>query len=669
MLLNQTRFFLKSVRPIQILTASNQTWSFAKMMNVALVLAAVFILQTRLESQETSDRTLDRDYEKTEHRIEMRDGKTLHTSVFVPRDQSKKYPIVLKRTPYSCRPYGKDFPNRIGPSTLMEDEKYIFVHQDVRGRWNSQGDYDNMRPHLPGNDPKDKTKIDESSDTFDTIEWLLKNVENNNGKVGMWGISYPGFYTAAALPEAHPAMVAASPQAPISDFYFDDFHHNGAYLQSYWLATATFGYQHFGPTKIQWYNPVQPNSNDGYEFYKEMGPLSNASMYYGENNVFWNQLVEHPHYDDFWKKRSILPHLKNVNCNVLTVGGLFDAEDLYGPLHIYQELEKNNPKIFNAMIMGPWSHGDWARKRKQQIVGNIYFGDDINEAYQRDIEAPFFRHFLKSEGERPNYEAMVFDTGLKEWKSFEVWPPKNAESKELFPQPKERLAWTPPETDEKGNTFTEYLSDPSEPVPYSEDIKIVFTPRKYMTDDQRFAERRPDVIEFVTEPLTDPLTIVGDITAQLKVSTTGTAADWIVKLIDVYPSDEENHESTPPHIQLGGYQQMVRSDVIRGRYRNGFDKPEPFVANQITNVNVPLQDVCHTFKSGHRVMIQIQSTWFPLIDRNPQKYVENIFKAKEDDFIKAFHRVYHSRANASSIKVRILPQPVKEEDLEREIGE
>ena len=611
------------------------------------------------------DFDLKQHYEKTEHRVKVRDGKTLHTTIYAPKDTTKKYPIVLKRTPYSCRPYGKEFASRIGPSRFMEKEKYIFVVQDVRGRWNSEGDYDNMRPHKPGNDPKDKKNIDESSDTYDTVDWLLKNVENHNGKVGMWGISYPGFYTAAALPEAHPALVAASPQAPISDFYFDDFHHNGAYLQSYWLATSVFGYQHFGPTKQQWYNPVQPNTNDGYEFYKEMGALSNASMYFGEDNFFWKQLVEHPNYDDFWKSRSILPHLKNVKTNVLTVGGLFDAEDLYGPFHIYQELEKNNPKIFNGLIMGPWSHGDWSRNRDRQMVGNIFFGDGINESYQRDIEAPFFRHFLKGEGEKPNYEAMVFDTGTKAWKSFGVWPPKNAEPKSLYVRSKERLTWTPP-TDKDKSPFSEYLSDPNEPVPYSEDIKIVFTPRKYMTDDQRFAERRPDVIEFMTERLDDPVTLVGDLTAKLKVSTTGTDADWIVKLIDVYPSRERNHDSTPKHIQLGGYQQMVRSEVIRGRFRNSFEKPEPFTPNKVTDVNLPLQDVCHTFKEGHKIMIQIQSTWFPLIDRNPQKYVENIFKAKDEDFIKAFHRVYHSSASATKIEVRVLPQPPKKDEFDEE---
>lgn len=589
------------------------------------------------------------EYVKSEHRIAMRDGIKLHTTVYRPKDTSQEYPIVMKRTPYSSRPYGEAFSSRFATSSTMKEEKYIFVIQDVRGRWMSEGKYDNMRPHVPGDDA-----IDESSDTYDTIEWLLKNVKGNNGKVGMWGISYPGFYTAAALPEAHPALVAASPQAPISDFFFDDFHHNGAYLQSYWLATSTFGYQHSGPTQEPWYSSVKPTEKDGYEFYKKMGPLSNASKYYGKDNFFWQQLVEHPNYDEFWQKRSILPHLKNVKTNVLTVGGWFDAEDLYGPLHIYSELEKNNSDIFNAIVMGPWSHGDWARNSQKQIVGNIYFGEELSKAFQRDVEAPFFKYFLKGEGKKPNFEAMVFDTGTKSWKEFTTWPPKNAKNESFYLRADEGLTLGVPE-DSDSARFSEYLSDPNEPVPYSEDHKIVFTPRKYMTDDQRFAERRPDVIEFQTDELKYDVTMVGDIIAKLKASTSGTDSDWIVKVIDVYPSNTENHETTPKHIQLAGYQQMVRSEVLRGRFRNSFEKPEPFVANKVTDVDVTLQDVLHTFKKGHRIMIQIQSTWFPLIDRNPQKYVDNIFKAKKEDFIKATQRIYHDPQNASRIEVRLLP--------------
>ena len=330
-------------------------------------------------------------YDKTEYKISMRDGVKLHTTVYSPkglRGGREKYPIVLKRTPYSCRPYGRSLASRIGPNRIMEQKGYIFVHQDVRGRWMSEGKYDNMRPHVDGRLP-----IDESSDTYDTIDWLIKNLPNNNGKVGMWGISYPGFYSAAALPEHHPALVAVSPQAPIADFFFDDFHHHGAYLLSYFLATPTFGYQKSGPTSSSWYSTPRPQSRDGYQFYLSLGPLSNAKKYYGKDNFFWQQLVEHPNYDEFWQRRTILPHLKNIKANVMTVGGWFDAEDLYGPLNIYRELEKNNPEMFNILVMGPFDHGGWSRGRGPTRVGNIVFGQDLALQYQKEIEAPFFRIF------------------------------------------------------------------------------------------------------------------------------------------------------------------------------------------------------------------------------------------------------------------------------------
>jgi putative CocE/NonD family hydrolase len=610
------------------------------------VLVLILLPSFNLKAQEPW--SLDQHYNKSEHRIPMRDGVQLYTVVYSPKDQSRNYPIMMSRTCYSCRPYGKDrFPGRIGPSETMEREGYIFVKQVVRGRWMSGGLFDNMRPHVPGD-----SDIDESSDTYDTIEWLLAELKGHNGKVGMWGISYPGFYTAAALPEAHPALTASSPQAPISDFFFDDFHHHGAYLLSYFMATPVFGYQHNGPTQEPWYSMIEPHTQDGYKFYMDLGPLSNASKYYGEDNFFWQQLAEHPNYDEFWQRRSLLPHLEGIDHAVMTVGGWFDAEDLYGPLNIYQKIEKNNPEAFNVIVMGPWSHGDWARTRGTQKVGNIVFGENLSDFYQREIEAPFFKHFLKGEGEGPQFEALMFNTGTKAWQAFQQWPPAEAKTGQFFLRSKERLSLSPPEQQEPKNT--EYISDPNEPVPYSEDIKIVFTPRKYMTDDQRFAERRPDVIEFQTEILERDLTLSGDLLARLFVSTTGTDADWVVKLIDVYPDDEPNAPETPEHIRLGGYQMMVRSEVIRGRFRNSYEKPEPFVPGEVAEVNLPLQDVYHTFKQGHRVMIQIQSTWFPLIDRNPQTYVENIFRATDLDFVKATHRVYHSMKHPSRIEFKYL---------------
>lgn len=594
--------------------------------------------------------SVEKNYVKQSFRIPMRDGKKLYTTIYTPRDQSKKYPFMINRTPYSVRPYGDSrYPGRIAPSKYMESDGYIFVHQDVRGRWMSEDQYDNMRPHVEGD-----SAIDESSDTYDTIEWLLKNVKNNNGKVGMWGISYPGFYTAAALPEHHPALVAASPQAPISDFFFDDFHHHGAYLLSYFIATSTFGYQHDGPTPTSWYSSLQPTSGDAWNYYMSLGPMSEAGKLYDKDNFFWQQLVEHPNYDEFWQKRSILPHLKNINSNVMTVGGLFDAEDLYGPLNIYREIEKNNPDTFNTIVMGPWSHGDWARQSQYATVGKVSFGERVSEFYQREIEAPFFRYFLKGTGEKPKFEALMYDTGVRGWKKFAKWPPAEADAAKYYLHGDRSISTEPPQETELSESV--FISNPADPVPHRDrkDIQIRFTPRPYMSDDQRFASARPDVLVFQTPPLKEAVTITGDIMAHLKVSTTGTSADWVVKLIDVFPDDHPFVQGSQQNLNFGGFQQMVRSEVIRGRFRNSYEKPEPFVPNEITEVNLPLQDVCHTFKPGHRIMIHVQSSWFPLIDRNPQKYVDNIFKATVADFIKATHKVYHSPESASWIELKVL---------------
>ncbi len=612
-----------------------------------------------LGNAEAQSPPLSQMYSKTEVRIPMRDGKQLHTVIYAPRDQSQTYPIMLVRTPYSCQPYGPNtYPQKIGPSKYLERDGFIFVKQDVRGRWMSDGDYDNMRPNVTGNE-KD-LPIDESSDTYDTIDWLMKNVANNNGKAGMWGISYPGFYAAAALPDHHPALVASSPQAPISDFFFDDFHHHGAYLLSYLSATNTFGFQQDAPTKYKWYPEIQPLSQDAWNFYMAVGPLSNADPLMGEKNFFWQQLTEHPNYDEFWQKRSILPHLNNIKANVMTVGGWFDAEDLYGPLNVYKTIEKNNPDIFNVLVMGPFDHGGWSREYAPiQVVGNVAFGPNIADFYQREIEMPFFRHFLKGVDEAPKYEAMVFDTGKKSWHAFAKWPPADSLSGNLYLRANRQLANEGPVENESG--YTEFVSDPSDPVPYRkrEDIRLQFTPRYYMTDDQRFATARGnmqgDVLVFVTGVLQKDFTMSGELLAHLNVSTTGTSADWAVKLIDVYPDNHPQVPGTPPGVVLAGYQQMVRSEVIRGRFRNSYSDPEPFIPNEVAEINLPLQDIFHTFKKGHRIMVHVQSTWFPLIDRNPQKYVENIFEAKAEDFVRATHRVFHDPEHQSWLEYRYLP--------------
>ncbi len=593
------------------------------------------------------------DYEKKEYSIPMRDGTKLFTAVYSPKDKSRKYPILLNRTPYSISPYGEDqIKNRLGPSHYLMEDGYIFVYQDVRGRYMSEGTYDNMRPQIPQENKKRQKQIDESTDTWDTIAWLIKNLKNDNGNVGQWGISYPGFYTAVGIVSNHPALKASSPQAPISDFFFDDFHHQGAYLLSYWLATSVFGYEKDSLHTEAWYPTVDPGTPDGYQFYLDMGPLKNAAEYYGEDNVFWQQLVEHPNYDDFWQKRNLLPHLRNVDHAVLTVGGWFDAEDLYGPLNIYKTIEKYSPKAENKLVMGPWSHGDWARNRVQQTVGFVHFGDSISDFYQKNIEQPFFNRHLKGVNAPELPEAYVFDTGKKEWRQFSEWPPATSETARWYLADKEKLALQEPANSTV--PYSEFISDPNKPVPYTDQTKMVFTPRAYMAGDERQAARRPDVLVFETEVLEEDISLAGEILARLMVSTSQTDADWVVKLIDVYPPDAPDYEGNPENIRMGNYHQLVRSEVIRGRFRNSFENPEPFTPNEVTEVKLPLQDVLHTFKEGHKIQIQVQSSWFPLIDRNPQKYVENIFKADEEDFVKAVHRVYHAPDNRSYIEVDVL---------------
>ncbi|VXB77966.1 Cocaine esterase [Flavobacterium sp. 9R] len=608
-------------------------------MKKLLMLPFLFLCLSVL-GQEKKTNYVAENYTKQEVRIKMRDGLELFTAIYSPKDTSKKYPIVMQRTPYNCAPYGPDqFKRSIAPNETMMKEGYIVVYQDVRGRYMSDGLYDNMRGYIPNK--KGKTEVDEASDTYDTIDWLVKNVANNNGNVGTWGISYPGYYASYSLLSGHPALKAVSPQACISDFFFDDFHHNGAYLLSYWKVTPLFGPQKTKPTTEAWFKFPNVGTNDDYQFFLNTGPLVNLDKYYDSSNEFWQQLKEHSSYDEFWQKRGLLQHLKNIKPAVMIVGGWFDAEDLYGPLNTYSTIEKSS-KNYNTIVMGPWSHGDWARNSEKQIIGNINFGDSISGFYQKNIEANFFRHFLKNNGKGENKlpEAYVFDTGRKEWKTYDTWPPKNTEKQQFYLQPQQKL------TKNAGAvSFEEFISDPKKPVPHSEDIKQQgLTPRKYMTDDQRFAARRPDVLVFETDVLAEDVTLAGDILAKLQVATTGTDADWIVKVVDVFPNDEPETKEVQPYLKMSNYHMMVRSEVMRGRFRNSFVDPQPFVANEKTPVNVKLQDVFHTFKKGHKIQIQMQSTWFPLIDLNPQTFVPNIFYAKPEDFKKQTHRVYSDSA-------------------------
>ena len=625
-----------------------------------------FFLYTSCNSLEENkqDTYVADNYTKQEVTIAMRDGTRLHTTIYSPKDTSKEYPILMQRTPYSSAPYGAEkMKTKIGPNIHLMKEGNIVVYQDVRGRWMSEGVYDNMRAYIPNKTAK---QADEVSDTYDTIDWLINNVKNNNGNVGTWGISYPGHYATVSVIEAHPALKAASPQACIGDFFFDDFHHNGAFLLSYFRAISLFGTYKDTPTDSAWYSFPKMESKDQYQFFLDKGPLKNLNEYFqyekldvktAENkdrvdDYFWKEIIEHPNYDSVWQSKGIIQHLDKVPSSVATmiVGGWFDAEDLYGPLETYKAIEKNGKDNYNTLVFGPWDHGKWARAGVENYVGNYYFGDSISLKFQSEIETKFFNHFLKGNGDKNSGlpEAYVFDSGKKEWKSYDAWPPENVVKENWFLNRDQGLAQ---QHDGKLTREIKFTSDLKHPVPYSEDIKTVFTPRKYMTDDQRFAARRPDVLVFETEVLTEDFTLAGDILAKLKVATTGSAADWIVKVIDVHPDNlEETNDKLQDHLKMSNYHLMVRSEVLRGRFRNSFEHPEPFIPNKKTDVNIKLQDVFHTFKKGHKMQIQVQSTWFPLIDLNPQTYVDNIYKADEKDFKNQTHTVFTD----SSIEFSVL---------------
>ena len=593
-------------------------------------------------------------YTKTDTYITMRDGVKLFTSIYTPKDASanKKYPMMMQRTCYSVAPYGLEkYPGSLGPSQMMMKEGYIFIYQDVRGRFKSEGLFTNMTPVIENK--KTKNDVDEGSDTYDTIDWLVKNASHNNGRVGQWGISYPGFYTAAGILSDHPALKASSPQAPISDFFFDDFHHNGAFLQSYFFTFPVFGVQKKDTTSTAWYNSqtINPRTKDGYQFGLDLGPLSNADKYY-KDNFFWQETVNHPNYDEFWQKRGLLKHYKEgVKPAVMTVGGWFDAEDLAGPLNIYKTIEKKNPNAYNTIVMGPFGHGRWSRETGKTTHTNVYFGDSIASFYQKEIESKFFNHFLKGNGDQKTGlpEAYMFDTGAKKWNTFDKWPSASAVKQKMYLGANGKLSFTAPTT----SASTSYISDPLKPVPYTEDLTttIGFTPHNYMSEDQRFAGRRTDVLVFQTDVLTEDITLGGEIMSRLKIATTGTDADFFVKLIDVYPADEPNHPyMLNKNIPLSNYWQMVRSEIMPARFRNSFEKPEALVADKKTEVNFRLQDVMHTFKKGHRIMVQVQSTAFPLFARNPQKFVVNPYKALAEDYIKATQTIF----NDSFIEVDII---------------
>ncbi len=590
-------------------------------------------------------------YTKSEYQIPMRDDIKLYTIVYSPKDTTKKYPILLNRTPYNVAPYGIDmgFITRRGLFPAFLREGYIFVYQDVRGRFMSEGVFRHMTPFI--DDKKSNQDVDESSDAYDTIDWLMKNLTNHNNRVGMWGISYPAFYTSCAAVNAHPALKCVSPQAPIGDWFFDDMHHHGAFFLApnfEFLAYTDLPRHSF--TK-DWIEPFIWKTPDGYNFYMNLEPLRNTKLkYFGDSIAFWNDIIVHPNYDEFWQKRNILPHLKNIKPAVLVVGGWYDAEDLYGTFKTYQSIERNNPGINNTLVIGPWIHGGWART-DGSYLGNISFDSKTSLYYRDSIELPFFNYYLKDKGSLNLPEATMFMTGKNEWNNFDKWPPENLDVRKLYFHADGKLTFDPPQPAE--SSFDEFVSDPHKPVPYTQDIFFGMT-KEYMTDDQRFAARRSDVLVYETEALNEDITLAGHLMSHLKVSTTGSDADWVVKLIDVYPEEAPDNPTTRSGMRMGQYQQMVRSDVIRGRYRKSYENPAPFQPDKIEEVNLELQDVLHCFKKDHKIMIQIQSTWFPLVDLNPQKYVKNIYEAKSEDFIKATHRVYHQPVKESFIEVGVL---------------
>ncbi|MDM1297119.1 CocE/NonD family hydrolase [Empedobacter falsenii] len=571
-------------------------------------------------------------YEKTEQLIPMRDGTKLFTAIYTPKDQTKKYPVLLNRTPYTVAPYGaNEYKKSLGNFPAEMREGFIFVYQDVRGKWMSEGEFEDVRPV---NKTKNKKVIDESTDTYDTLEWLAKNMKNYNQKAGIYGISYPGFYSTMSLVNSHPTLKAVSPQAPVTNWFLgDDFHHNGVlFLNDSFKFMSSFGVKRpqpitpdKGPKSLEY--PIK----DNYRFYLEGGSVKELKDKYFQDNIkFYNDLFAHPDYDQFWQDRNPLPHLTNVKPAVMTVGGFFDAEDVYGAFETYKAIEKQNPNATNILVAGPWFHGGWVRS-KADTFGDMQFGTPTGEYYQQQIELPFFNYYLKDKGNFKPTEAQIFITGSNEWKQFDNWPPKNVTTQKMYLQANGKISFQ----QTNNASFDEYVADPNNPVPYQGGV-LESRPREYMVDDQRFASNRPDVMVYQTDILTEDMTITGPIINHLFVSSTGTDADYVVKLIDVFPEDTPKYNGK----LMAGYQNLIRAEIMRGKYRNSFEKPEAMVPNQKTNVTYAMPDVGHTFKKGHRIMIQVQNTWFPLADRNPQQFM-NVYEATAKDFLKQTQRIYH----------------------------
>lgn len=603
--------------------------------------ASLFILLSTVVTAQNADSTwYETNYYKKEVMIPMRDGIKLFTSILIPKDQSEKHPILLRRTPYSCMPYGEDKLTPLWRSAYFSNyikEKYIMVFQDVRGKFMSEGVYEEIRPF---NKNKKGKEIDEASDAYDAIDWLVKNVPGNNGNVGVVGVSSPGFYATMAAASGHPALKAVSPQAPVTDWFMgDDIHHNGAYfMMDNFSFYTSIGKDRKRQTK-EFGKPYKYPVSDNYNFFLKEGYIPNLSKIVGDSSEFWKQVMEHPDLDDFWKARNATNAIYNIKPALLWVGGLFDAEDCYGAWNCYKTTEKQSPATNSKLVMGPWSHGQWTRN-EGAFLGNIRFGSKTSSWYQQTIEVPFFNYYLKGKGNDVLSEATIFFTGENNWKKFEQWPPKNITYQPVYLGKGGNLLFTPEPSADQNLDY--YISDPDHPVPYNEGVHNSRT-IEYMTDDQRFAAQRPDVLTYQTEILKEDITLAGPLTANLSVLLTCTDIDFIVKIIDVFPEDftyPDSVKGNGKNYLMQGYQMLVRGEVMRGRYRNSFEKPEEFIPGVITPVKYVMPDVAHTFKKGHRLMVQIQSSWFPLVDRNPQQFI-NIYKAEEKDFKKATVKIFH----------------------------
>lgn len=626
-----------------------------------LLVYILIIASAGIKAQQVDSVWIRDNYSKKEVYITMRDGIQLFTAVYIPNSSNEKHPLLLSRTPYSCEPYGEGTFQNFWNSYQRDyfKEGYIMVKQDVRGRWMSEGQIINIRPF---NINKKGKEIDEASDTYDTIDWLIKNIANNNGNVGVFGISYPGFYSTMAAASNHPALKAVSPQAPVTNWFIgDDFHHNGAFFQmdafSFMSSLGfAFGVPHPKPVAVAATSIGYP-VHDNYKFYLEAGSLKKLTEYTGDTIAFWNNLMAHPNYDAWWKERDARIATKNLQPAMLWVGGLFDAEDCWGAWNAYQAAEQNNPgKTFNKIVDGPWYHGQWANQDGTHH-GNIQFGSNTSEYYQQNFEIPFFNYFLKGKGDLSKIaEANIFVTGANEWKSFEQWPPAGKEDVTMYLQPNGKLGSVKPAA---AISFSEYTSDPSKPVPYQEEVHFNRT-RTYMSADQRFAARRPDVLVFETDSLTADVTVTGNILADIVTSISTTDADFVVKVIDVFPDylgynevDIYTEKDPVNPYPMGGYQMLVRAEIFRGRYRKSFENPSAFTPGKIESIKFELPSIAHLFKKGHRIMVQLQSSWFPLVDRNPQQFVD-IYHCDEKDFIKSTIKIYHDAQHASNIILPVL---------------